>query len=579
MIKNFYFDRICVVDNAQRKAMIQKFDRGVNIVTSPGKAEGNFVGKSTLLKSCFEALGADCHWNKNRWVKSSDAFYLLDFAIDGDSYRILRAGKFFKIVSMDTKKVLFATVRRDELGPYFAELLGMPMLLKGWDNKYEQTPPAYYFVTYFLDQKNIKPCKLACFDNFTQYKDFFSDALYQNVGLPFDFLRAKADHEMVKGELERQKGEIALLSRMEQQTQSIKNEAAIDEIESLKRVFEEKKSELETQIRRVESLRGKIQTAQNGLHHSEELLKEVISYINSMGEKSLYIPTHHRCPYCDSDIEFKEMQEYINKALPVDEMRCEQISLESKIVEYRRNLSFLEEKYRFEYEKLEQLKSSIFGQKKEIDDALKAMGTSALLAAINEKKVAANKLLEATKGDERKAAKLAKMANESKSDIDTRYVENINQLHAKHHACSVDISGVSALDSVFQTDGNEDNIGMVLWLFAINKTRSEQTKAFSDFQFVRFPLVLDDAPNADFSEDIKKMLFDLALDSVAEEQQFIYSQVGFNRDYISHNPKAKVIMFENEQFSLLKTEQYQDALKLIEETESFPALSDRENDN
>lgn len=59
------FDEIIIIDELNKKAKKQVFLPGINIVVSNGKDdEGNYIGKSTLLKSIFHALGADAFFSK-----------------------------------------------------------------------------------------------------------------------------------------------------------------------------------------------------------------------------------------------------------------------------------------------------------------------------------------------------------------------------------------------------------------------------------------------------------------------------------------------------------------------------------
>ena len=64
-MKEMYFDNILIADIVEKTAHFHKFEKGFNVVTS----QDNHVGKSSLLKSLYFAMGAEVDfdnvWNKN----------------------------------------------------------------------------------------------------------------------------------------------------------------------------------------------------------------------------------------------------------------------------------------------------------------------------------------------------------------------------------------------------------------------------------------------------------------------------------------------------------------------------------
>ena len=63
-----YFEQIIIADINKKTARLQRFNQGLNVITS----EENHVGKSSLLKSLYYTLGAeviyDNVWDKNTKV-------------------------------------------------------------------------------------------------------------------------------------------------------------------------------------------------------------------------------------------------------------------------------------------------------------------------------------------------------------------------------------------------------------------------------------------------------------------------------------------------------------------------------
>ena len=75
-MREMYFNSILIADIAAHKARFQKFEKGLNVVTSAD----NHVGKSSLLKSLYHSLGANVKYDSVWDINSK--LYILDFTVD-----------------------------------------------------------------------------------------------------------------------------------------------------------------------------------------------------------------------------------------------------------------------------------------------------------------------------------------------------------------------------------------------------------------------------------------------------------------------------------------------------------------
>lgn len=79
-----YFEQIIIADINKKTARLQRFNQGLNVITS----EENHVGKSSLLKSLYYTLGAEVIYD-NVWDKNTKV-YIVDFILNDKKYRIAR---------------------------------------------------------------------------------------------------------------------------------------------------------------------------------------------------------------------------------------------------------------------------------------------------------------------------------------------------------------------------------------------------------------------------------------------------------------------------------------------------------
>ena len=90
-MKEMYFDNILIADIVEKTAHFHKFEKGVNVVTS----QDNHVGKSSLLKSLYFAMGAEVDFD-NVWNKNTK-LYVVEFYIDEIKFNVARWQKAFAL--------------------------------------------------------------------------------------------------------------------------------------------------------------------------------------------------------------------------------------------------------------------------------------------------------------------------------------------------------------------------------------------------------------------------------------------------------------------------------------------------
>ena len=72
-MNEMYFKSILIADIKEKTARFQKFQKGFNVITS----QENHVGKSSMLKSLYYAMGAEIDYD-NIWDKNTKV-YIVNF--------------------------------------------------------------------------------------------------------------------------------------------------------------------------------------------------------------------------------------------------------------------------------------------------------------------------------------------------------------------------------------------------------------------------------------------------------------------------------------------------------------------
>ena len=89
-MKNLLFEELMIMSKTEKKAKKVSFSPSNNLVLGE-----NDVGKSTLIKSLYHALGADTPQIDNSRWKKANPIYRVKISFDGKSFYIVRDEKYF----------------------------------------------------------------------------------------------------------------------------------------------------------------------------------------------------------------------------------------------------------------------------------------------------------------------------------------------------------------------------------------------------------------------------------------------------------------------------------------------------
>lgn len=133
-MKSLRFHSCLLVSHREKRGRKVEFHPRMTVI----KGE-NDTGKSSIVKSLYQTLGADPALSHPRWA-SAAVSTLLRFDIDGDQFSAFRSGKNFALFR-DQRLVSTYSSVTNGLGPALAQLLDFHLRLPTRDGGITVPPP------------------------------------------------------------------------------------------------------------------------------------------------------------------------------------------------------------------------------------------------------------------------------------------------------------------------------------------------------------------------------------------------------------------------------------------------------
>jgi len=162
-MKSLIFKRLVLVSDTTKSANQFKFQERFNLITG----KNNSIGKSSLVKSIFWALGCEPEFDET-W-NSFDCKALLEFSVGTKKYIVLRIHN--SIIFSDDENYYKYGKITGEFSRIFSEIVNFKAMLpkRGDDPVLETPPPAYYFLPFYIDQLRSWTSPWNSFQNLAQY--------------------------------------------------------------------------------------------------------------------------------------------------------------------------------------------------------------------------------------------------------------------------------------------------------------------------------------------------------------------------------------------------------------------------
>lgn len=505
-MSEMYFKSILISDIQAHKACFQEFSKGFNVITSTD----NHVGKSSLLKSLYYAMGAEVEYD-SIWDKNSK-LYVVKFCVDNQEFRIARFQKSFAVFMGDKLILLTRSVSHD-LAKKLGEILGFTVYLPNKKTKkIEMAPPAFTFMPYYIDQDTGWSGLYNSFSYIDQYKKddrirslYYHLNIYTRHTVELMAQRDKLKEEISQIEEDEQRIKI-ILEGLSQEIQNLLPAETIDELEQNLRI---PKEDIAFLVGHIGEVRNKIQTLETTFQQHGHQLQVIQEYhqikaeVDSSKKKNI-----HACPQCGYTFD-EEIYNIVraNYNLRNEEYMCQQIQL---IME-----SINEELERYKQQYLE-LMAKLKEKEQIFDESQDAYGVYTRQRGLKDSVDHFNQQLgdsefrktEINETIKQISKELSKLPN--KKEVEEKYIEYVrfNIIHLD--AWNPSYEGNIKLLKPIKAQGTLENkiiLAQVVGLF--------QTMDYFKSNAIRLPFVVD-SPRAkeaslSSSKEILKLIFEVKM--------------------------------------------------------------------
>ncbi|MHC1743957.1 MAG: hypothetical protein AB9873_13120 [Syntrophobacteraceae bacterium] len=143
-MKSFRFESVWLLSHQERRARTVDFHRNRNLILGR-----NHTGKSSLIRSLFETLGASPQGRLEKW--DDNTVSVVDFSIDGLQYRALHQ-KGCRALFDQHETILAATTSHSVWSQHFAKITGFNLVLTDKDSETVPADPTCFFLPFYINQ-------------------------------------------------------------------------------------------------------------------------------------------------------------------------------------------------------------------------------------------------------------------------------------------------------------------------------------------------------------------------------------------------------------------------------------------
>lgn len=553
MIKDIY-----LFHPQQEKGKHVSFAPGKNVMTS-ASLDGNNVGKTTILKSIYHTLGADCYFD-TMWPKK-EIISVVIADIDGVEYQFYRHDRLHRVYQQGI--LLFQTDHKHALGKFMAEEFELAVFLPNrTGQELELAPPAYSYVLNYLD--NPEGPKFTSFDKMGEYSSVKDIIIYNHLGA-FDghYYQLKRQHEQLSAAKSRAEEKLNLLQGMISRINSeildadysTNLDALQHEVDSISRTYRQlvaTLSKIKKSIVELSNKRIQLQQQLDELHREQKSATSDMVRINAT----------HRCPHCDAQIDdlvrFRAIGYNQQAALIImhDEISKQLLDLENR-------LNSLQKDYSEKLEAVNQYKLQLRQAKGYSDDLIKQEGA----IQIRDQFVSeADELYRSIEGYKEQLKTLAKDLKEYMKkikEVNDEYYSLMKAALARFTLQEVADEKIQKIASSFTATDNNQRVATLIWLYTLLRL-----KATHNPNALVLPILVDSPSYGELDDTKEHVLWEFLFDLPTPGAQLIITKLDFSEEMQKQYSIDKVIKFTNPKYNLLNSEDYAAHLGMLQSLQS-----------
>ncbi|RSK44986.1 hypothetical protein [Bacillus canaveralius] len=528
-------EKLIILDYENEVANEFHFSNNTNVITS----DGTTIGKSSLIKSLYYALGYDIKQFPNGWNYKTMRFRL-NVLIKGSPYYIIRNNSLFYV--SDSEEVL----NLKEFSEWIQGKLSIEMKLKLKSSSTKELSSVYsteILSPFYLDQD--KSWNGYIFKN-------TSDALGRYSNIPGDILEYTlgiSNQEILEKENEKSKNQKQInqiISKIEVlnslQTEYSEKIEMIDsspyEFDKLRETFDITLNQLSRISNEISSKKKKIfaRKAEQDINSQDNIELEKIKAVNNKN----YIEVEFECIHCHSKLTL--------------EQSLTRLKLKNNLLEIQNMLDLNKKQNEILQQEIEVLQDEILDldsnysmitrKKKEIQEILtlqefidlesKRLANEEFLKTIDNLSGEKEKLLDYGKALAKKINALKKDQKNRKSEIDKRFYEIINDINLR--IGSTILSEVEFFDFKEVKGSGMDNNKTLLALYLT------YMRLIAEFGIYTIPLGIDSfVKNEVDKKTIKTTFKEVEKYFLTIPSQTFFATISENLQYLSKLDKYNVI--------------------------------------
>ena len=503
-MNEMYFKSILIADIQTRTARFQELKKGINVITSTD----NHVGKSSLLKSLYYALGAEVEYD-TVWDVSTK-LYVVKVSINEKDYTVVRFQKNFAVFEEKKLVLLTNSVSRD-LAKLYEEIFSFSIYLPNKrTNKTELAPPVFSFMPYYIDQDRGWNGLYNSFLNLDQYKKNEREkSLYFHLDIYNKHrIEILAEKDRLKSEIEDLKDkEVKIKITIDALSQEVQNLIPAETMDELENNLQIPKEKIAALVSHIGEVRNRVQELETTLQLHEYQLSVIREYHEIKQNSNLpQYDSLHECPRCGYifDDELYNMVR-LNYNISNEDYMCQQIQL--IINSINEELDEYKKKYVNMMNELEIMEKSFDDSQNSYDIYVKQRGLQKSMknftAQLGENNYEQSQRTEKIKKLDKELRKVP-----NKKEIEKKYVEYVRLNISKLGAWDAAYEGNIKLTKPIKAQGTLESKIILAQFVGLFQT-------IDDFKSksIRFPFVVDSprAKEASFasSKDIIKMICDI----------------------------------------------------------------------
>lgn len=548
-MSSLIINKLYIFSPQEKKSKMVEFKTGKNIITSSQK-DGSKRGKSTLTKSIYYTLGADCFFD-DKW-NISDKMYILDFTVNKESYYIFRFDRLFKVYSRDNFKELFKTNLREEIAKYLKTIFNFAVQLPNKQtNNLEITPPAFNYLLNYIDQDKIDGTNFNSFRNLKQYSDYKENVLYYHFNVYneeyYNAIKCIEKFSKKRKVLDTQvKLNKDMIAKIDRNTNNV--DYSIN-IENLNIEMNESKAEYRKIIDVLNKIKKRLMKLRN---EKEDLVIELeeLKIFNKSCEKNVKELNNHICPHCKSQIK-DNLDEKIKIYSEIDDIVFLKCEIESNILKIQRKIELEEEKYKNGLERLKEYENRFKINTKDINDIIKYKDLIELKNSLYSEISKDNEEIAQIDESIKKLNSIKASYVSKKKNINKKYSELMRIDKAYFGLKEIDENSFSNINRELNAGGSNKPIITLMWYMNLLKLKNEFNS-----EAIKFPLILDSPNNAESDDDKEECLFRYLFNELESETQLIVSTLGFDKENYKEFKFENIIELTNDKYKLLSEDEY-----------------------